>query len=105
MNPGDLFAAEAIKLEAALTSDDVQISGKVEKTVLSQFHAEESSSVFTCRYEDAATSFLDRTVNIGQTGNNSFVYCPRILIDTGALVPFGIAIYDVFFTNYLGGDI
>ena len=65
MNPGDLFAAEAIKLETALTSDDVQISGKVEKTVLSQFRAEESSSVFTCGYGDAATSFLDGTVNIG----------------------------------------
>ena len=61
--------------------------------------------MFTCSPGDAATSFLDGTVNIGQTGNNSFVYCPRILIDTGALVPSGIAISDVFFKNHLGGDI
>ena len=104
VNPGDLFAAEGIKLEAALTSADIQISKKVEKTVLSQLHAGESSRVFTCS-GDAATSFLDGTVNIGQTGNNSFVHCPRILIDTGVLVPSGIAISDVFFKDHLGGDI
>ena len=101
VNPGDLIAAEAIKLEAALTSDDAQISEKLEKTVLSQFHAEES--IFTCSPGSAATSFLDGVVNIGQTGSNSFVYCPRILIDTGVLLPSGIAISDDFFTNHLGG--
>ena len=29
----------------------------------------------------------DCAVNISHTGKTSFVYCPRILIDTGALVP------------------
>ena len=64
---------------------------------------EGSSSVFTCRPGDAATSFLDGRVNIGQTGSTSFVYCPRILIDTGALVPSGIAISYVFFLQIILG--
>jgi len=38
--PVDLIAAELMKLEAALTSEDVQISEKFRKTVLSQFQAE-----------------------------------------------------------------
>ena len=38
--PVDVIAAESIKLEAALTSEDVQISEKFRKTVLSQFQAE-----------------------------------------------------------------
>ena len=151
VNPVDVITADSIKLEAALTSEDVQISEKFRKTVLSQFQAEaqiseaqlnqalqlktavdrvdptvleqedwvdspfstivgeeekliskeklvctkcsirghttkahyglvtkkistnllepaeESSSVFTCSPGDAATSFLDGTVNIGQT--------------------------------------
>ena len=29
----------------------------------------------------------DCAVNISHTGKTSFVYCPHILIDTGALVP------------------
>ena len=40
LNPVDVIAAELIKLEAALTSEDVQISEKFRKTVLSQFQAE-----------------------------------------------------------------
>jgi len=79
------------------------VTKKVSTNILEP--AEVSSSVFTCSPGNAATSFLDGTVNIGQTGNSSFVYCPRILIDTGALVPSGIAISDVFFKDHLGGDI
>ena len=40
LNPVDVIAAELIKLEAALTWEDVQISEKFRKTVLSQFQAE-----------------------------------------------------------------
>ena len=40
MNPVDVIPEELIKLEAALTSEDVQISEKFRKTVLSQFQAE-----------------------------------------------------------------
>ena len=38
--PANFIAAESIKLEAALTSEDVQISEKFRKTALSQFQAE-----------------------------------------------------------------
>ena len=40
VNPVNVIAAESIKLEAALTSEDVQISEKFRKTVLSQFQTE-----------------------------------------------------------------
>ena len=42
------------------------------------------------------TSFLDGAVNIGKTGTNSFISCPRILIDTGALLDNRIAISEIF---------
>ena len=42
------------------------------------------------------TSFLNGAVNIGNTGTNSFISCPRILIDTGALIDNGIAISEDF---------
>ena len=45
----------------------------------------------------------DGAVNISHTGKASFVYCPHILIDIGALVPSGIAISDEFFCNHLWG--
>ena len=51
------------------------------------------------------TSFLDGVVNIGKTGTNSFISCPRILIDTGALIDNGIAISEDFFKHILDGDI
>ena len=51
------------------------------------------------------TSFLDGAVNIGETGTNSFISCPRILIDTGALLDNGIAISETFFKHSLNGDI
>ena len=51
------------------------------------------------------TSFLDGAVNIGKTGTNSFIPCPRILIDTGALIDNGIAISEDFFKQILDGDI
>ena len=51
------------------------------------------------------TSFLDGAVNIGKTGTNSFISCPRILIDTGALIDNGIAISEDFFKHNLNGDI
>ena len=50
------------------------------------------------------TSFLDGAVNIGKTGTNSFIACPRILIDTGALIDNGIAISEDFFKHNLNGD-
>ena len=53
----------------------------------------------------AVTSFLDGAVNIGKTGTNSFIPCPRILIDTGALIDNGIAISEDFFKQILDGDI
>jgi len=77
------------------------VTKKVSTNILQP--AEGSSSLFKCSPGDAATSFLDGTVNIIQTGGNSFVYCPRILIDTGALVPSGIAISDVFFLQIISG--
>ena len=51
------------------------------------------------------TSFLDGAVNIGKTGINSFISCPKILIDTGALLDDGIAISENFFKHSLNGNI
>ena len=59
------------------------------------------ASILTCSME--ATSFIDGEINIENTGDN-FVVCPKILIDTGALVPSGIAVSDDFFVEHLGGE-
>ena len=42
------------------------------------------------------TSFKDGAVNIGKTGTNSFISCPKMLIDTSTLIPNGIAISENF---------
>ena len=44
----------------------------------------------------AATYFLDGAVNI-HSGKKNFVYCPKILVDTGVLIPSVIAISANFF--------
>ena len=57
---------------------------------------EAENGVFACAPGGSATPFLDGAVNIGLKDTNSFENCPKILIDTGALVPSGIAIADQF---------
>ena len=59
------------------------------------------SGVFACQPE--ATSFITGEINVENTGNK-FVVCPKILIDTGALVPSGIAVSEDFFVDHLGGE-
>ena len=54
-------------------------------------------------FNSHGTSHLDGAVNIGQTGNNSFINC-KLLIDTGALVPMSIAISEEFFVVRWGGN-
>ena len=56
------------------------------------------SGVFACQPE--ATSFITGEINVENTGNK-FVVCPKILIDTGALVPSGIAVSEDFFVDHL----
>ena len=57
----------------------------------------ENHGVFSCApAHSSATSFLAGTLNISYTGTNRFVNCPKILVDTGSLVPSGIAISDKF---------
>ena len=51
------------------------------------------------------TSFLDGTVNIGRTGTNNFIYCPKMLNNTGAIIEHGCAISENFFVHGLNGDI
>ena len=53
--------------------------------------------------ESEATSFITGEINVENTGNK-FVVCPKILIDTGALVPSGIAVSEDFFVDHLGGE-
>ena len=66
----------------------------------------ENHRVFSCAPAySSATSFLDGTLNISHTGTNRFVNCPKILVDTGALVPSEIAISDKFFCQHLGGEL
>ena len=66
----------------------------------------ENHRAFSCAPAcSSATSFLDGTLNISHTGTNRFVNCPKILVDTGALVPSGIAISDKFFCQHLGGEL
>ena len=64
---------------------------------------EQDNGVYTCF--STTTSFMDGAVSVGHAGTNSFIDCPRILIDTGALVPFGIAISEQFFCQHLRGNL
>ena len=63
--------------------------------------AGKESGVYACQTE--ATSFITGKINVENTGNK-FVVCPKILIDTGALVPSGIAVSEDFFVDHLGGE-
>jgi len=63
--------------------------------------AGKESGVYACQTE--ATSFITGEINVENTGNK-FVVCPKILIDTGALVPSGIAVSEDFFVDHLGGE-
>ena len=56
--------------------------------------ADPATGVFSV-YIFQGNSFLDGVVNIGQTSNNRFIKC-KLLINTGALVPSGIAILEDF---------
>jgi len=47
-------------------------------------------------YSFQGNSFLDGAVNIGQTSSNRFIKC-KLLINTGEIVPSGIAILEDFF--------
>ena len=60
----------------------------------------EEEGVYMC--SEKATSFVEGDLNIEYTGNK-FVLCPKILVDTGALVPSGIAVSEDFFVSHLGG--
>jgi len=64
--------------------------------------AGKESGVYLCQPE--ATSFITGEINVENTGDK-FVVCPKILIDTGALVPSGIAVSKDFFVNHLGGEL
>ena len=63
--------------------------------------AEPATGVFSV--SNNGTSFVDGEVSIGRTGTNQFIKC-KLLIDTGALVPSGIAISEDFFCNFLKGE-
>ena len=57
--------------------------------------------MFTCF--TAGTSFVDGAVSINTGGKNSFVNS-KLLVDTGALLPSGIAILEAFYFNNMGGN-
>ena len=61
----------------------------------------EEVGVFTCF--TAGTSFVDGAVSINTGGKNSFVNS-KLLVDTGALLPSGIAILEAFYFNNMGGN-
>ena len=55
--------------------------------------------MFTC--SEQATLFVEGALSIENTGNK-FIFCSKILVDTGALVPSGIAVSENFFVEHLG---
>ena len=57
--------------------------------------------MFTCF--SAGTSFVDGAVSIKNGGKNSFVNS-KLLVNTGALLPSGIAISETFFFQTMGGE-
>ena len=61
--------------------------------------------VYTPALEQKPHLWMVRAVSVGHAGTNSFIDCPRILIDTGALVLFGIAISEQFFCQHLRGNL
>jgi len=132
VNHTNLIGTESIKRKAALTLEEVQIKKKFNKTMQSKYQGEaqileaQQTPVLQLQKENIKTEQLkkskietnhlepteetsmftfgpDGAVNISHTGKASFVYCPHILIDIGALVPLGIAISDDFFCNHLWG--
>ena len=60
----------------------------------------EEVGVYTCF--STSTSFVDGAVSINNGGKNSFVNS-KLLVDTGALMPSGIAILEDFFFQGMGG--
>ena len=60
----------------------------------------EEVGVFTCY--NASTSFVDGAVSINNGGKNFFVNS-KLLVDTGALLPSGIAISEEFYVHGMGG--
>ena len=62
--------------------------------------AEEEVGAFTC-YNNG-TSFVDGAVSLKNGGKNFFVNS-KLLVDTGALMPSGIAISEEFYFQGMGG--
>ena len=58
--------------------------------------------MFTCF--SSGTSFVDGAVSTNNGGKDSFVYS-KLLVDTGALLPSGIAISEAFFFQTMGGTL
>ena len=61
-----------------------------------------TAGVFTV-FNSQGTSILDGAVNIGQTGNTSFINC-KLLIDTGALVLREYCHFRRIFCSQMGGN-